>query len=176
MSGAEVTMTIDSVDTGERRQFGRYTARHVRIKTAFEPGPGASMPASVEDTEGWYIDLPGFRCEEQPNPGFAVVSLSISGTPRDRFQVKWLGKAPRGYPLEETSLKTSPTDSTISKIELLEISELPLSPSLFELPKGYRQALQTGYGGTDLTRPDTLFNRADYYWTMLTLWLRLLFT
>jgi hypothetical protein len=27
ISGAEVTITIDSVDTGERRQFGHYTAK-----------------------------------------------------------------------------------------------------------------------------------------------------
>jgi len=176
MSGAEVTITIDSVDTGERRQFGPYTARHVKVKTTFEPGPGASIPASLEETEGWYIDLPGFRCEEQPSRGFAFVSVSISGSPRDRLQVNWLGKAPRGYAIEETSVKTGSTDTTVSKIELLEISEAPLSPSLFELPKGYRQALQTGYRGADLTKPDTIFNRANYYWTMLTLWLRNLFT
>jgi len=176
MSGTEVTITIDSVDTGERRQFGHYTARHVRIKTTFEPGPGASMPASVEETDGWYIDLPGFRCAEQPYPGFAFVSVSISGTPRDRLQVNWLGKAPRGYPIEETSAKTSSPDSTVSEIELLEISEAPLSPSLFVIPKGYRQALQTAYGGADLTKTDTMFNRANYYWIMLRLWLRSLFT
>src|ERR1700686_2227818 len=176
MSGAEVIITIDSVDTGERRQFGPYTARHVKVKTTFEPGPGASIPASLEETEGWYIDLPGFRCEEQPSRGFAFVSVSISGSPRDRLQVNWLGKAPRGYAIEETSVKTGSTDTTVSKIELLEISEAPLSPSLFELPKGYRQALQTAYGLADLTKPDTIFNRANYYWTMLTLWLRSLFT
>ena len=176
MSGAEVTVTIDSVDTGERRQFGHYTARHVRIKTAFEPGPGASMPASVEEIDGWYIDRPGFGCEQQPSSGFAFVLGSIGGSRRDRLKVNWIGKAPRGYPIEETSVKTSSTDTTVSKIELLEISEVPLSPSLFELPPGYRQALQTAYGGADLTKPDTIFNRANYYWTMLTLWLRSLFT
>lgn len=154
MSGAEVTITIDSVDTRERRQFGHYSARHVRIKTTFEPGPGASTPASVEETDGWYIDLPGFRCEEQPYRGFAFVSVSVSGSPRDRLRVKWLGKAPRGYPIEETSVKTDSANTTVNKIELLEISEAPLSPSLFELPKGYRQALQTGYGGADLTKPN----------------------
>lgn len=176
MSGAEVTITIDSVDTGERRQFGHYTARHVRIKTAFEPGPGASMPASVEETDGWYIDLPGFACAEHPYSGFAFLSASSNGNRRDRFQVKWLGKAPRGYPIEETSIKTGSADTTVSKIELLEISEASLSRSLFELPAEYRQALQTGNGGADLTKPDTIFNRANYYWTILTLWLRSLFT
>ncbi len=170
-----MTITIDSVDTGERRQFGHYTARHVTVKTAFEPGPGASMPASVEETDGWYIDPSGFACVEQPSSGFAFVLGSIGGSPRDRLQVKWIGKAPRGYPIEETSVKTGPTDSTVSKIELLEISEASLSASLFELPPGYRQALQTAYGGADLTKPDTMFNRAVYYWIMLRLWLRSLF-
>jgi hypothetical protein len=176
MSGAEVTITIDSVDTGERRQFGPYTARHVKVKTTFEPDPGASIPASAEQTDGWYIDLPGFACAEHPYSGFAFLSASSNGNPRDRVQTKWLGKARRGYAIEETSVKTGPTDTTVSKIKLLEISEAPLSPSLFELPTGYRQALQTTYGGADLTKPDTIFNRANYYWTMLTLWLRSLFT
>jgi hypothetical protein len=175
MSGAEVTITIDSVDTGERRQFGNYTARHIKVKTKFEPGPGASIPASVEQTDGWYMDLPAFACERQSSSGFAFV-FGSSGNRRDRLQVNWLGKAPRGYAIEETSVKTGSTDTTVSKIELLEISEAPLSPSLFELPKGYRQALQTGYGGADLTKPDTIFNRANYYWTMLTFWLRSLLT
>jgi len=174
MPGGEVTITIDSVDTGERRQFAHYTARHVKAKIAFEPDPGASTPASVEQTDGWYLDLPGFACAEQPYSGFAFVTASI-GNRIDRFQVKWFGKAPRGYAIEETSVKTVSSNTTLSKIELLEISEAPLSPSLFELPAGYRQALQTAYGGSNLTKPDTIFNRADYYWTMLTLWLRSLF-
>lgn len=174
-SGVEVTITIDSVDTGERRQFAHYTARHVKAKMKFEPGPGASTPASVEETDGWYLDLRGFACAEQPSSGFAFVHASV-GRRIDRFQVKWLGKALRGYAIEETSVKTQFANTTVSKIELLEVSEAPLSPSLFELPAGYRQALQTAYGGADLTKPDTVSNRAAYYWTTLTLWLRSLFT
>jgi hypothetical protein len=173
--GTEVIVTIDSVDTGERRQSEHHIARRVKTKTKFEPGPGASTPASVEQTDGWYLDLPGFACAEQPSSGFAWVLVS-SGSRTDRLQVKWLGKAPHGYAIEETSVKTDPTNTIVSKVELIEISEAPLSPSLFELPPGYRKALQTAYGGTDLTKPDTIFNRADYYWTTLTRWLRSLFT
>src|SRR5713101_8102475 len=92
-SGAEVKETIDSIDTGERRQFERYTARHVKIKIRFEPTPGASTPASVEETDGWYIDLPGFGCQEQALSGFARLRI---GNRQDRLQIAWLGKAPRG--------------------------------------------------------------------------------
>ena len=87
----------------------------------------------------------------------------------------WLGKAPRGYPIEETSVKTEAGRTTIDKVELLEISEAPLNPSIFELPVGYRLALQTGNGGADLTKPDTIPNRAQYYWARLTFWARGLF-
>lgn len=173
-SGAEVMMTIDSVDTGERRQFEHYTARHVKVKIRTEPGPGASTPASVEETDGWYIDLPGFGCQEQGLSGFARLSAS-RGNRQDRWQIKWLGRAPRGYAIEETSVVTEAGNKTISKVGLLEISEAPVNPSIFEVPAGYRQALQTGNGGADLTKPDTISNRAQFYWTRLTLWVRGLF-
>jgi hypothetical protein len=124
----------------------------------------------VEETDGWYIDLPGFGCQEGASRGFAWLS---SG--QDRLQVKWLGKAPRGYPIEEKSLRTVAGNKTISKVELLEVSEAALNPSIFELPAGYRQGLQTGNGGADLTKPDTVSNRAQYYWTRLTFWVRGLF-
>src|SRR5712664_4108092 len=173
-SGAEVMMTIDSVDTGERRQFEHYTARHVKVKIRTEPGPGASTPASVEERDGWYIDLPGFGCQERGLSGFGRLSAS-RGNRQDRWQIKWLGKAPRGYAIEETSVVTEAGNKTNSKVGLLEISEAPVNPSIFELPAGYRQALETGNGGADLTKPDTISNRTQYYWTRLTLWARGLF-
>jgi hypothetical protein len=61
---------------------------------------------------------------------------------------------------------------TISKVELLEISEASLESSIFELPPGYRLALQTGNGGVDLTKPDTIANRVQYYWARLSFWVR----
>jgi len=174
MSGVQVVMTIDSIDTGERRQFQHYTARHVKVKTQVEPGPGASTPASLEETDGWDIDLPGLGCQEQTLGGVAFTRLG-SGNRQDRFQIKWLGKTPRGYPIEEISVITESGNKRTAKVELLEISEAPLNPSLFELPAGYRRALQTRYGGADLTKPDTLSNRAQRYWTDLTFWVRGLF-
>ena len=171
-SGAEVNVTIDSIDTGERRQFEHYSARRVTATTRFEPGPGASTPASVEETDGWYIDLPGLGCQDRTSSGFAFLT---GGTRLDRFQFKWLGKAPRGYPIEETSLRTLAGKKTVNKVELLEISEVPLNPSIFELPSGYTKALQTGDGGIDMRKPDTASNRAEYYWMRFTFWVRGLF-
>lgn len=174
VSGAEVMMTIDSIDTGERRQFEHYAARHVKVKILVEPSPGALTPASVENIDGWYIDVPGFGCHDRASTGFGFTRLGAANR-RDRLQITWLGKAPRGYPIEETWLTTEAGRTTISKVEPLEISEAPLSPSIFELPVGYRLALQTGNGGSDLTKPDTIPNRAQYYWARLALWVRGLF-
>src|SRR5207247_9755167 len=98
-------MTIASIDTGERRQFEHYTARHVRVKIQVEPSPGASTPASVEETDGWYIDLPGFGCQEQASSGFARL-FAFSANRQDRLQTKWLGKAPTRSPLEEPPIIT----------------------------------------------------------------------
>jgi hypothetical protein len=173
LSGAEVIMTIDSVDTGERRQFERYTARRIRLTIRLDPGPGAATPASVEATDGWYIDIPGFGCQDQAFRGFTRLSAR-SGHLQDRL-VQWLGKAPRGYPIEETSLMTEGENTRANKIELLEISEAPLNASLFDMPAGYRLALQTGNGGADLTKPDSTASRTQYYWTRLNLWVSSLF-
>ncbi len=78
-----------------------------------EPGPGASTPASVEERDGWYIDLPGFGCQERGLSGFGRLSAS-RGNRQDRWQIKWLGKAPRGYAIEETSVVTEAGNKTNS--------------------------------------------------------------
>lgn len=166
ISGAEVNVTVDSVDTGERRKFGSLEARHVKTTTKVEPGPGANMEASLREVDSWYIDLPGFGCQESLSAGVLLADFSTAGQPhkQDRIVIKQLGKAPRGIPMEETSRDTQGNLTTISKIELLEFSEAPVDRSLFELPSGYRRALQTPYGGHDMTKPDSLSNRLQAYW------------
>jgi hypothetical protein len=169
--GATVKVTIDSVDTGERRQFAHNIARHVKVKTVDQPSPGASTPASVELTDGWYLDLPNNQCAGQRR-GFARLVAGSAGQPFDQFQIAWIGKAARGYPIEETSVKTAANGTTSTKIELLELSEVAIDPSLFEVPIGYEKALQTGYGGADLTKADTIANRLQYYWNVFSSWVR----
>lgn len=170
MTGAEVIVTVDSVDTGERRKFGSYEARHVKTTTKVEPEPGAVIEASLKEVDGWYIDLPGLGCQESPGTGVLLTSSWGPGTPRkqDHVVVKRVGKAPRGFPIEETTRDTQRNLTIISKLELLEFSEAPLDASLFELPPGYRRALRTPYGGHDMTKPDTLANRLQAYWDFWT--------
>jgi len=171
MSGAEVNITIDSVDTGERRKLASYEARHVKTTTRVEPGAGAVMEARMTEVDGWYIDLPGFGCQESRGFGLGLSMLLPGGGPgkQDRPIIKRLGNnSARGYPIEETRRDTVRNVTTVSKLELLAVSEAPLDTSLFELPSGYRPALRTPFGGRDLTKPDTLTNRLQAYWNFWT--------
>ncbi len=170
MTGAEVTITIDSIDTGERRAQGAYTARHLKIRTTVESGPGAAMPSSTEERDGWYIDLPGLACEDSGQRSGFVYAMLIAGGRRDRIHFKRLGTAPAGFPLEETTTKTEQGRRTVSKVELLEFSDSPLDDALFQVPKGYSPALSTPHGGYDLTRRETLANRVHVYWAELRDW------
>ncbi len=167
MTGADVTITNDTVDTGERRKMGSSELHHVKTTTKVEPGRGAVMQASLTEVDGWYIDLPGLGCRESRS---GVTVGFVAGAPgkRDRLQVKRLGTASRGYAVEETTLRTEAGRTTISKVELIEFSEARLDSSLFELPAGYSQALRTARGGFDMTKPDTLGNRLQSYWAELT--------
>ena len=61
-TGGDVTITIDAVDTGERRTMGRYVARHVMTTTRTESGPGTTTPSGENSQDGWYIELPSANC------------------------------------------------------------------------------------------------------------------
>jgi hypothetical protein len=170
MTGAEVTITIDSIDTGERRPQGPFTARHVKTKTTVESGPGAAMPSSTEERDGWYIDLPGLGCQDSSRKsGFVYATFTTSGR-HDRVHFKRSGTAPAGFALEETTTKTEPGKSTVSKLELLEFSESHLDETLFQVPRSYSPALSTPHGGYDMTKPETLTNRVQVYWAELRDW------
>jgi hypothetical protein len=168
--GADVSVTIDSVDTGERKRFGSYEARHVKTTTRVEPSPGASTPARIEEVDGWYIDLPGLGCEERPSGvGFLTSYFQAAGKPlrRDRIQIKRLGTAPRGFAVAEKTTKNEAGKSITGQLELIELSEAPLDTGLFTLPAGYSPALRTPSGGYDMLKPDTVANRTQQYWALL---------
>ena len=170
MTGADVTITTDTIDTGERRQQGAYTARHVQTRITVESGAGAAMPSSVEERDAWYIDLPGLGCEESSQRTGLVYAMIRPGNRHDRMHFKQLGTAHTGFPLEETVSTTEQGKITVSKLELLEFSEAPLDDALFKTPAGYSPALSTPHGGYDMTKPETLANRVQVRWAELKDW------
>ena len=170
-TGAEVEITIDSVDTGERRQVGRYIARRVTTTRQVEPSLGANTRASTDDRDGWYIDLPGLGCSNsRADASFLMTEVVSHGRPRDRLHFRQLGSALRGYAIQETIRQTEGGRTRVTQVELLEFSEAQLDAALFNVPSGYQAALPRLYGGHDLTQPDTLVNRLHTYWDGLVVW------
>ena len=141
MSGPEVKIIVDSVDTGERRQLGRYVARHIVTTTITEATPEAHHRSGRNEEDGWYIDLP--TCWEQDDTRtFARLDGEVtrSGEPLDRMRYEFRGTARHGYAIEETSRSSGP-DAYVDKIELIEFSEAAVDPILFTIPRNYQAAL-----------------------------------
>lgn len=150
---------------------GRFTARHVVETRKTEPGPGASVRPASSERDGWYIDLPSSNCRDLRvgQTGVLVGYTQPAGT-HDRVQIKHLGTARPGYAVEQTSHTTDSGGTITSRLELLQISENPLPPALFDIPADYRPALPRWFGGFDLTKPDTFANRVEAYWQELVRW------
>ena len=158
--------TIDAVDTGERRTYGPFTARHVVTTITLERDDGAPISTNVRD--GWYIDLPGPRCDESPE---MTTTLGLVNA-RDRVDVRTKGRARTGFAIEERDRHTFESTHFERRTTLVEFSQAPIPESAFEIPHGYRAAPQMPFGGYDLARPDTLWNRASSYWSLATSWVQ----
>jgi hypothetical protein len=166
-AGGEVTITINDVDTGERRAVGRYTARRIVTTTTTEPGPGAATRSSVTERDAWYLDLPAGNCSESHDLRHTSFLIGHAG---DRVRIK-AGRTVRlGYPIEEINRSRTYGSVFTTRLALIEYSEAPLDEDLFTVPSGYQPALRTLFGAPDMTKPDTIGNRLASYWDTLTTW------
>lgn len=169
--GAEVKIIIDTVDTGERRQVGSYSARHVITTTTTKPTPGANTRPSESVEDGWDIDLPPAGCSNIGDRYALLASGSVvrpGGVP-DRVNVECRGSGRRGFTIEGTSRRSSEGQAAMTTtVKLIEFSDAVLDQSLFDVPAGYRPALPRLIGGFDMTKPDTIANRVAAYWQDVT--------
>jgi hypothetical protein len=150
-SGSKVIITIDAVDTGERREVGSYVARHVKTTTTESDGYSEKR---VREQDGWYLDLPDMNCGRDGETTLVVIQHA-------GVHVQHRGTARRGYPIEETDRDDHGNVAITTK--LIEFSEAPLEDELFTVPSGYRAALPLLAGYPDMTRPDTVRNRLESY-------------
>ena len=140
--GGLVTMTMNTIDTGERKQMFGFTARHLKRTMSSESSPDACQQQQMKmETDGWYINLEyGLSCGSARPP-------QMGGRPapqgcRDRYQFKRTGPVNLGYPLIETTTMYGPDGSvqfTMSK-EVIELSRQTLDAALFDVPAGYTEA------------------------------------
>src|SRR5205085_6114316 len=102
-----------------------------------------------------------------------VVSTGRVVTPAGRVETRIKGRAKTGFPIEEHDRRPNGDASFERTIQLVEFSEAPLVTSLFEIPVGYKPALQLPFAvGHDLSRPDTVWSRASAMWTVAASWAR----
>src|SRR5213079_2095914 len=139
--GGLVTMTVNTSDTGERKQMFGFTARHLKRTTMSQSSPDACAQQQMKiETDGWYINLEyGLSCPAQrppQRPGMASAGC------RDRYQYKHNGPSNHGYPLIETTTMFGADGSATFSMtkEVIELSRQTLDAALFDVPAGYTLA------------------------------------
>ena len=178
--GPEVLMTIDGVDTGERRAVGGRLARHLVTTTTTLPSAGAAAHASERVEDGWYVDLPSANCVELDSSMHGAIGVAVvlrAGQPRDRLRVERHGVVASGFPVQLVMRYSNQTEgiSVTQTTEPIEVSQRGLDEALFDVPAGYQPALPRLLGGFDLNKADTLGNRFADYRDFVVSWTRALF-
>jgi hypothetical protein len=155
-SGGTLKIWIESIDTGERKEFFGHLARHIITREKRVAGPGACSKPSVSETDGWYIDgsvLPAWR-QQKKNSFGVVVSAEVSAgsndkcfNKMDKIEVHRSG-VETGFPVKITTTMTSEVTQpdgntrTLSSTwgsEVVELKEGPLELTLFDVPTDFRR-------------------------------------
>ncbi|HEY6045215.1 MAG TPA: hypothetical protein VIU65_01350 [Pyrinomonadaceae bacterium] len=139
--GGVITMSINTVDTGERKEMFGFTARHLKRTLSFQSSPDACNAQQMKiDTDGWYINLEyGLNCGSvRPQTNYGTERTGC----RDRYEYKITGPQNIGYPLLETTTMYGADGSVTTTItkEVIELSRQTLDASLFDIPAGYTEA------------------------------------
>jgi hypothetical protein len=158
--GGLVTSTITTRDTGERKQMFGHTARRIITTIETKSAPDACTPVDTKmETDGWYIDA-AFALDCDLERAGAYQNRQQSGGCRDRYQMKQVGAARRGYPVYEkmTMFEKDGSESFSMVNEVVELSQATLDASLFEPPADFREvkdfsgaSLAAAMGGSEDT-------------------------
>lgn len=150
-----VTIERHTVDTGERKEFFGYVARHVITTTKNIPHEGSQTQPSETLQDGWFIDLkfrrtcmPEFWSDSSSGAHLTVLSAGPLDAPPDVYELKETGPRENGFPVTvvrtyRSTLKM-PDGSTREsdhkmETEVVELSTAPLDPALFEAPTGFKK-------------------------------------
>ena len=142
-SGGTVTTTVTIKDTGERKQMFGFTARHliITMETASSPDACNKTNSKIQ-TDGWYIDAEFVLDCDYGMAAYTQNSSKSDRGCRDKYQMKTVGTAKRGYPVLETMtmFDASGKETYSMTNEVVELSRATLEASLFDVPADYREA------------------------------------
>src|SRR5215218_3208698 len=139
--GGVVTSTVTTKDTGERKQMFGYTARHIITTMEMKSSPDACSQNNTKmQIDGWYIDA-AFALDCDSSRAYTGYKPQASGGCQDRYEMKTIGLAKKGYPVWEKMTMFGPegAESFSTLNEVVEFSQATLEQSLFEIPEGYRE-------------------------------------
>jgi hypothetical protein len=139
--GGVITSTVTTKDTGERKQMFGYTARHIITTMETKSSPDACSQNNTKmQIDGWYIDA-AFALDCDSSRAYANYKPPASGGCQDRYEMKTVGLAKKGYPVWEKMTMFGPdgAESFTTLNEVVEFSQATLEQSLFEIPEGYRE-------------------------------------
>jgi hypothetical protein len=150
-----VRVESKTVDTGERKVFFGHSAKHLITTTK---RADANSGSGEETTDGWYIDheLPDRNCAPDfvRSEPYYLVGTTLVDYP-DVAEIQHTGPLPTGLviKLKFTGKLPATKDGNPGRTIRIEktvedLSDAPLSPSLFELPKGLHENPQFFHGHT----------------------------
>lgn len=141
-AGGRVTTTVTIKDTGERKQMFGFQARHLIITMETASSPDAcNKTNSKMQTDGWYIDAEFVLDCDYGYQNYGGLSAKSGGC-KDKYEMKTIGTAKRGYPVyEKMTMFDDSGRETFSMVnEVVELSKAALENDLFEIPSDYREA------------------------------------
>ena len=140
-AGGRITTTYTIKDTGERKQMFGFPARHLIITMESVSSPDACNKTNTKmQMDGWYIDAEFVLDCDYGNQNYHNYG-GKSGGCRDKYEMKTVGTAKRGYPVyEKMTMYDESGKETYSMVnEVLELSKATLEASLFDIPADYRE-------------------------------------
>lgn len=143
--GGKVTTTITTKDTGERKQMFGYVAKHLIITMETVSSPDACNPNNTKmQMDGWYIDADFVLDCDYGQQAAGHDPYARKGGCQDKYDVKQVGTAKRGYPvIEKMSMFDQNGKETYSFTnEVVELSKVTLDAGLFDIPSDYRQVTE----------------------------------
>src|SRR5687767_6231019 len=131
-TGGTVVTTITTKDTGERKQMFGFTARRLIITMESVSSADACSKVNTKmQTDGWYIDAEFVLDCDYGQQNYNSYNARNAGC-RDKYQMKTVGTARRGYPVYEkmTMFDESGRETYSMVSEVVELSKTPLDAAL----------------------------------------------
>ncbi len=140
-AGGRVTTTITTKDTGERKQMFGFTAKHLIITMETFSSPDACNKTNTKmQTDGWYIDAEFVLDCDYGQQNYGSYGGRTGGC-KDKYEMKTIGTAKRGYPVYEKMTMFDESGKEIMSYvnEVVELSKAALETALFDIPADYRE-------------------------------------